>query len=34
MTDAKPNVFFIICDDLNNMISLMGRQPFAPTPKS
>jgi arylsulfatase A-like enzyme len=30
--DKRPNVFFIICDDLNNAISGMGRVPFAAAP--
>ena len=29
---ARPNVLFIICDDLNNAIAGMGRQPCAPAP--
>lgn len=33
MVDKKqPNVLFIICDDLNNAISGMGRAPSAPCP--
>ena len=28
----RPNVLFIICDDLNNAIAGMGRQPCAPAP--
>lgn len=28
----KPNVLFLICDDLNMAISRHGRAPFAPTP--
>lgn len=31
-TDSRPNVLFVICDDLNNAVSGMGRTPFAPTP--
>ncbi|MBL4701491.1 MAG: sulfatase-like hydrolase/transferase [Phycisphaeraceae bacterium] len=30
--NAKPNVLFIICDDLNNAIQGLGRQPCAPAP--
>ena len=29
---GRPNVVFIICDDLNNAIGGMGRQPCAPAP--
>ncbi len=29
---ANPNVLFVICDDLNNAIAGMGRQPCAPAP--
>ena len=29
---AKPNVLFIICDDLNNAVSRMGRVPCSVTP--
>jgi arylsulfatase A-like enzyme len=32
MDDSRPNVLFIICDDLNNAIASMGRVPFAPAP--
>jgi arylsulfatase A-like enzyme len=28
----KPNVLFVICDDLNNAIAGMGREPCAPAP--
>ncbi len=28
----EPNIIFIICDDLNNAFSGMGRTPFAPAP--
>jgi arylsulfatase A-like enzyme len=28
----KPNILFIICDDLNNAIAGMGREPCAPAP--
>lgn len=31
-TAARPNVLFIICDDLNNAIEGMGRRPCAPAP--
>lgn len=30
--EQKPNIVFIICDDLNNALQQMGRIPFAPTP--
>ncbi len=30
--DSRPNVLFMICDDLNNAIAGMGRRPFAPAP--
>ena len=32
MADGRPNVLFIICDDLNNAITGMGRTPGAPCP--
>jgi len=28
----RPNVLFIICDDLNNAIAGLGRAPCAPAP--
>ena len=28
----RPNVLFVICDDLNNAVASMGRTPFAPAP--
>ncbi|MBT3374513.1 MAG: sulfatase [Lentisphaerae bacterium] len=30
--DQRPNVLFVICDDLNNAVTNMGRVPSAPTP--
>ncbi|MBN1673091.1 MAG: sulfatase [Kiritimatiellae bacterium] len=31
-SDTRPNVVFIICDDLNSAIAGMGRRPCAPAP--
>ena len=28
----KPNVLFVICDDLNNAVAGMGREPCASAP--